>query len=225
MGRHRLLRLYPGAWRRRYGRELALLLDERPPTRRAQLDLVRGALDAHLHPLEPQRWPAVAAGIGGVAWTLAAGYVVGQPAPPDWPGYLLETLPLFAAAVPLLAIAVLGASMRLGTADPPGLTPGRMLALGGSVAWEVLLLLGILTAWSGPGIAIAATIAALGTIVTGVVLLRGGDWPVSGLLVVAGGCALIPATWAGLAYGMAWTALGVAQLRSPGPLSPPTIAR
>lgn len=45
----RLLRLYPVAWRDRYGEEMADLLAEHPPTAREMLDLVRGALDAHLH--------------------------------------------------------------------------------------------------------------------------------------------------------------------------------
>ena len=50
MSRH-LLKLYPEAWRRRYEREMAALLEEAPPGLRAQLDLLRGALLAHLHPI------------------------------------------------------------------------------------------------------------------------------------------------------------------------------
>lgn len=45
----RLLRLYPRAWRRRYSPEMEALLAQTPPTPRAVLDLLRGALDAHLH--------------------------------------------------------------------------------------------------------------------------------------------------------------------------------
>lgn len=45
-----ILRLYPPAWRGRYLGEVAELLAERPPSARDQLDLVRGALDAWLHP-------------------------------------------------------------------------------------------------------------------------------------------------------------------------------
>ncbi len=44
------LALYPQAWRERYGEELAALVEERPPSLRATLDLLRGAADAHLHP-------------------------------------------------------------------------------------------------------------------------------------------------------------------------------
>jgi hypothetical protein len=46
----RVLRLYPRSWRARYGAELAAILEARPPTYMDRFDLVRGALDAHLHP-------------------------------------------------------------------------------------------------------------------------------------------------------------------------------
>ena len=49
-----LLSLYPEAWRRRYGAELEALLEDDPPGPRATLDLIRGALTAHLHPLPGQ---------------------------------------------------------------------------------------------------------------------------------------------------------------------------
>ena len=45
-----LLRLYPRPWRERYGEEFEELLAQRPPSARHRLDIVRGALDAHLHP-------------------------------------------------------------------------------------------------------------------------------------------------------------------------------
>jgi hypothetical protein len=50
--RHLLLRLYPRAWRERYGEELAAQLEAQRPLRIGIVaDLVRWALDAHLHPL------------------------------------------------------------------------------------------------------------------------------------------------------------------------------
>jgi hypothetical protein len=45
-----LLRLYPRPWRERYGEEFEALLADRPPTLRHRLDIVRGALDARVHP-------------------------------------------------------------------------------------------------------------------------------------------------------------------------------
>jgi hypothetical protein len=45
-----LLRLYPTAWRSRYGEEFAALLDDYPLTPFALLDVCLGALDAHIAP-------------------------------------------------------------------------------------------------------------------------------------------------------------------------------
>lgn len=49
--RKRLLSLYPEAWRDRYGEEMSALLDQTSPSVTATLDLLRGALTAHLRPL------------------------------------------------------------------------------------------------------------------------------------------------------------------------------
>ena len=54
-----LLRLYPRAWRERYGEELSALIQTQSPLGLgAWLDLLRGALAAHLHPLAAR--PAIA---------------------------------------------------------------------------------------------------------------------------------------------------------------------
>jgi len=45
-----LLRLYPAAWRARYGAEFTELLLARPPSVRDRLDILRGAVDARLNP-------------------------------------------------------------------------------------------------------------------------------------------------------------------------------
>lgn len=45
-----LLRLYPSAWRERYGDEMRALLADDPPGARGALSLALGAADAHLHP-------------------------------------------------------------------------------------------------------------------------------------------------------------------------------
>ncbi len=45
----RLVRLYPAAWRARYGDELEALLEDDPPSPFDTLDLLLGAIDAHLH--------------------------------------------------------------------------------------------------------------------------------------------------------------------------------
>jgi hypothetical protein len=45
-----LIRLYPPAWRRRYGDELAELLETQPFSLRTSIDLIAGAIDAWVHP-------------------------------------------------------------------------------------------------------------------------------------------------------------------------------
>jgi hypothetical protein len=46
----RLVRLYPSAWRDRYEAEFVTLLRERAPSLPDRFDIVRSAMDAHLHP-------------------------------------------------------------------------------------------------------------------------------------------------------------------------------
>jgi hypothetical protein len=45
-----LLSLYPRAWRERYEDEFIALLEARPPDVHDRIDIVRGAIDARLHP-------------------------------------------------------------------------------------------------------------------------------------------------------------------------------
>jgi ATP-dependent Clp protease ATP-binding subunit ClpC len=52
-----LVRLYPAAWRRRYGDELETVLAAQAPSLLQALDVLRGALDAWLHPELAQRSP------------------------------------------------------------------------------------------------------------------------------------------------------------------------
>lgn len=48
----RLLRLYPRAWRRRYGDEVAAMLAGRPFSLALAIDLLGGAVDVWLHPAQ-----------------------------------------------------------------------------------------------------------------------------------------------------------------------------
>jgi hypothetical protein len=100
-----LLRLYPRAWRRRYGAEMeAMLVQLRGRARLSvALDLVRGAADAHLHP----QWPcrprlrrlAVATGV------LAAAAVSAAVAAAPGPGRQAVAAGLLAALWTLIALA------------------------------------------------------------------------------------------------------------------------
>jgi hypothetical protein len=44
------VRFYPAAWRNRYGEEFVALLEDRPPAALQVIDIVWGAIDAHLFP-------------------------------------------------------------------------------------------------------------------------------------------------------------------------------
>ena len=118
-----VLRLYPRWWRRRYGDEMRALLEAAPPRRGHRRDLMRGALDAWLHPPEPSHVPAFAALLGGGLWTMIAARVVSQPVPPDWPGYLIEVVPVALVAAVFLLVAVVGIALRAADAH------GRWTAL------------------------------------------------------------------------------------------------
>ena len=117
------LRLYPRPWRDRYGEEFEELLAQRPPSVRHRLDIVRGALDAHLHPelVDPTRvvdrwWLVPLAGFGLLI--LALLIVAASPERFDAYGSYREA-PM--ALVPLLgAVAMLIAGIaRLAMMLPP----------------------------------------------------------------------------------------------------------
>ncbi len=204
-----LLRLYPSWWRARYGAEMLDLLGERPPTWRDSIDLIRGALDAHLRPPTRSRLPAFAAVLAGAAWTVVALAVLVEPVPPDWPGFLAWTLvPGLVGAVAGL-VAAIGLALRLG--DVPGLF-GRVAVVavivthGAWVAWLLVAILG-----SGYGVATAATgtAAAIATMMLGLVLVRRDEHPHGEALVVIGGAMLLPPPLAWVVVAIAWTAIGL----------------
>ena len=104
-----LLRLYPRPWRDRYGEEFEELLAQRPPSARHRLDIVRGALDAHLHPqlVDPDRvvdrwWLVPLAGFG----LFAVGLLIVLASPERFDAYgSYREAPV--AFVPMLGAVVL----------------------------------------------------------------------------------------------------------------------
>jgi hypothetical protein len=120
---NRLLRLYPQSWRSRYEDELVELLELRPPTVRDRVDLVRGAVDAHLHPqvvtpegraplAEEDRLPrrlGIAAVGGAALWAIAFAVSLLGPVHYDGSGAYRDG----SAAFPFLlgAIGLLGAGL------------------------------------------------------------------------------------------------------------------
>ncbi|HVQ21791.1 MAG TPA: hypothetical protein VMT36_00840 [Candidatus Saccharimonadia bacterium] len=143
-----LLRLYPQAWRDRYGDELLAVLEDRPASLTDYLDLMRGALDARLHPqvrgtATPdkessmnQRVLALSAFAGGVFWM--AGFAAWLTSPLDVTGDHSSTLaiPLVALSIALMGIGIGELGTRPGDDGSP--FAGHLIA-GTSVVLAVLL--------------------------------------------------------------------------------------
>ena len=204
-----LLRLYPRGWRDRHGDEMLALLEDRPPSLADRVDLVRGTLDARLHPPDPSRLPAAAGITGGAAWTVAGGFVLAQPLAPDWPGYMFDMLALAIAGVACLLIAIVGSWLRLGDARDGADRIAVQVAVAGYLAWIVALAAAALGVDYGATTAVAATAAAAGTALVGLVLARSGDAGRGGLLAAAASSLLIPSAWSFLAFGLVWSAIGL----------------
>jgi hypothetical protein len=135
----RIVRLYPRAWRARYGDELDDLVAARPPGFGGSIDLLRGVLDAHRHPelvdptasaptgTEPvsrQRYDdlrvarrlGIASWLGAVAWIFA--WLVAANGPMVGTGDDAyrdggAAMPLYFAALILLAAGLVGQMIRL----------------------------------------------------------------------------------------------------------------
>lgn len=204
-----LLRLYPRSWRARYAEEMASLLDERPLVARERIDLVRGALDAWLHPPLPSLVPIVAALVGGGLWTVMGAAILAQPVPLDWPGYPFEVIPLAIVGVACLLVAALGCALRAGERRSTWRAFAVALLVLGHVAWIATLGGTVAGLVGGPPLAAAQTVAMGGAIAVGVVLARDGLDPIALLLLVAPMALVVPSTAAWPAFGPAWTAIGL----------------
>ena len=204
-----LLKLYPSAWRARYGDEVEALIEQRRLGRRERLDLIRGALDAWVHPPRPSIAPVLAAIIGGGLWTVVATAVLIQPAPPDWPGYLVEIVPLATVGAACLLVAATACVLRAGEARSRAIGLATGLVLVGHVAWVGMLGATILGMVGSAGLAAAQALAMVGTIAVGLILVRARDEPIGFLLMAAPVAMLVPWTVTWLAFGAAWTAIGI----------------
>lgn len=204
----RLLVLYPRTWHARYGEEMADLLATRPPRWSDAVDLVRGALDAHLHPPTRSRIPGLAAVTAGAAWVVVAMGVLVEPVAPDWPGLLAWTLPPAAIAAAASVLALAGIILGVGS--------GRNLIARGAVAGGLLGSAGLATALivavvGGPyGVITGAalSLAGVGAIGCGSVLAARGATLLGPLVAVAGAAWLLPAPVGWLIAGAAWSAVG-----------------
>lgn len=207
-----ILRVYPRWWRDRYGDEVGAVLDAGPRRPGDRADLLRGAVDAWLHPSVPSRIPALGALVGGGLWTAASAGIVVQPVPPDWPGYLADVLGVVLVAVAFLLVAVVGIAIR--GFDAAGRAMGLLIwvtvaAYGG---WFLALAGSMSAVTDGPTLAVAQTLAMIATAAVGVLLVHVGDERIGSLVLLAGVTLLIPWTGAWLAFGAEWTAIGIVLL-------------
>lgn len=214
------LRFYPRAWRDRYEDELLAVLESRPAHGRVHADLARGALDAHVHPLTPPAPPVVAALVAGIAWIVAGLISTLQPVIPDWPGYLLETLPIgvLGAVAAMRAVTVMG--RRSGLGAPRLTTAAVVVAVVGYVTWVGALTVAALGGPYGAITGASASAAAVGTILVGLSRHRAGDHPAAEALLLAGGAMLVPTSAAWVVAGAAWLGLAIAAVRPMRPLRP-----
>ena len=216
----RLLRLYPRWWRDRYGDEMTALLEARRLRRRDRVDLVRGAFDAHLRGAEPGTTPGfaiVAALVAGAAWTIVGVASTGGPVPPDWPGYLEATLPIAVVGAVAILVASLGVARLAWPSNGARVELAVALTVVGDLAWIVALLVASLGGPYGAITSVAQSLAAVGTIALGLVLLRSGARPIGEAVIVAGAVLLIPAPAAWLVAGAMWTGIGLWQYAAARP--------
>lgn len=205
----RIVAFYPRAWRRRYGDELEDLLESGVVGLRGRLDLLRGALDAHLHPDRRSPLPVVAALTASALATAHAVALAGQPVPLDWPGYLEEGLPLIIGAVAALLPASVGLWLKLGDADGFFGRVGLVLSLAGHGAWLLALLAAVLRLEYGAVTAVAATIAMVGTASLGVALVGRARVLLGALVALAALAGVGPPGIGWPLFAIAWTGIAV----------------
>ncbi len=217
-----LIRLYPRAWRERYGLEFEGLLAERTPSARDVVDIVLAAVDAHFEPQVPavrlprraatgDRLAGAVAMAGGLTWCTA--FIVAAITRPDDFG-----LPIF-LALGLMVLSLPGrylkAFLRPVAIAIVALGVSLALAFGNLLPWELAVLVPsiVVVGMLGPGaLALIAARARVHRRGRWLLVALTMPWPIVGGFAVAIG---LPATSAELVLflvlpmGLAWIALGV----------------
>lgn len=179
----RLISLYPPRWRERYEDEFLALMSGRQPSIGERLDIVRGAIDARLHPQVPgpsrtaDRF-GYAALAGLAAFIAAIVLMLNGPVQYDEYGTYRDgsaAVPVMMAATFLLSISLLRVVMRL---------PSDAIA-GQSAGWLAIV---IAPFWPLMFWVLAVGVALLAAVmVLAISAYRAGIWPawISGGLVAA----------------------------------------
>ncbi len=181
----RLIALYPHEWRTRYEAEFLSLMADRPPDPLDRLDIIRGAIDARLHPqvrTSPEGLPAPEAPVPGSAWPVRIGWLTlggallwiatiliainGPIVVDSWGTYRDggAALPFYFAAVVLLCIGLGAAGASLPRRARVGRTVAAIGAIGG-LGWAL-----------GPWMLAFGLILAVGLVVVGWSGWRTGQW-------------------------------------------------
>jgi hypothetical protein len=190
-----LIRLYPAAWRERYEEEFLVLLEARPATLGDRFDVVRGAIDARIHPQvrrSPQdpitderaadlviaRRLGYGAIVGGAIWL--AGWYVASLGPMVFDGHSSyrdgqAAFPLFYLAIGLLIAGIVGELILLPRT-------ARFARVGAIVAIPFLIL------WSlAPWYLPEFLVTAIGLLTLSVGAVRAKAWSTLTGSVVIGG--------------------------------------
>jgi hypothetical protein len=192
----RLVALYPRSWRDRYEEEFLALLAERPPDPLDRLDILRGAIDARLHPqvkgspavpetpIARGSWPARAGWLtltGGILWIVTMIVALNGPIVVDG-GHTYRdgaaAAPLFFVAIVLLGVGMLAVALEL----PTSARAARTAAFASSMV-------GLLWALA-PWLMLAGLIAFAGLLVVAMTAWRAGRWSSLELGTLVGGVAL-----------------------------------
>ena len=201
--------LYPRAWRQRYGAELEELAGSAGLGLRDSIDLIRGAIDAHLHPelvdgsaagspaVSRQRLAdlRVARRLGQGAWLGTALWIVGGviaangPIVTDSDGQYRDGgagAPFFFGAVLLFAAGMIGQIIRLSAAARAA-RAGAIVALATAPVWALM-----------PWVLPIGAVALAAIVVFALAGRRAGQWhllPTIGVVAAAlAGAAIVAAT-------------------------------
>lgn len=152
----RLLRMYPPAWRERYLEEFTELLDARPASLADRFDILRGALDAWIHPQvrradhapapdrQPIAWSSLVPAIAGGILLIVGGVSIATSPFSAAFGYRESEAGTAAIVLGLIAIGLSALAIARST---PGGSPSSMKAaavmLGGGLlmiaGWPLLI--------------------------------------------------------------------------------------
>lgn len=218
-----LVRLYPRPWRERYESEFLALLASRPPSIGDRVDIVRGAVDARLHPelsgnpgerpgrTPPERIAAAASLAAGALWLAWFGLIVRDFR--GWGSGEPESAALMVALSAFAGLALAVAHVFVAYAAQSVMRP--IGGLGASIAAVAF----VLTAFGGGA---TAYFALFGSALLAAALSGRGlpaslaiGWAASALLMlgvfvvfVAGEGRDIGLLPLGLLYGVAWVGVG-----------------